>query len=182
MLCCARMQGYVLINRGFVAVAAVLVALLFAAGCGGSDESATGSSGGDTTEITVETGSLSKAAFIQKADAICTGTREEFEKQLQAAYTEEQENPPKPTETSNLNKFYETTFVDIYEEQIDEISALGAPQGDEQKIAAYLEGVQDGLAEAKEDPEAFFEPFLQKQGGFKGASKLAKEYGFRVCA
>ncbi len=164
-------------------VAATAIALLLAAGCGSDDDSATGSSGGGSTEgVTVETGSLSKAAFIKKADAICAGTWEEFEKQVQAAYLEERENPRKPTEVSPLIEFYETDFEDMYEDQIAKISALGAPQGDEQEITAYLEGVQDGLAEAEENAEAFFGPFIQREGAFKGASQLAKAYGLRVCA
>jgi len=161
-------------------VAATALALLLAVGCGSDDDSATGSSGEE--EISIETGSLSKAAFIAKADAICTQTREEFEKEVEAAYVEEQKNPPKPTEVSPLVGFYETDFVDLYEEQIAKISALGAPQGDEQEIAAYLQGVQDGLTEAEENAEAFFGPFIERKGGFKGAAGIAKAYGLRVCA
>lgn len=163
---------------------ATAFALLLAAGCGDSDDSATGSSdgGGSTEEITVETGSLSKAAFIKKVEPICRKASERFQTQLQAVFEESGDNPRKPTEITAEQEYYETDFAETYENLIDEISALGAPQGDEQEIAAYLEAVQKGIDEAAEDPEAFNQAFLEAQGSFKETPKLTKAYGLNGCS
>lgn len=184
MLCCARMRGNFLSIRGLLAVAAVLSALLFAAGCGGSDESATGSSGGSSggsTEVSVETGSLSKAAFIKQANTICANTWKQFEKELFDAYGEEQDNPPKPTEPSHQNVFFETGFPETYEQLIDEISKIGAPAGDEEEITAFLEALQKLLDESREDPETFNESFVQSELSFGKANQLANAYGLKGC-
>ncbi len=183
------MQGYALSKWGFVAVAAVLVALYSAAGCGGSDESATGSSGGSSSggtdvaveEVTVETGSLSKATFIKQAKSICAKTWKRFEKELFGAFEEEQNNPPKPTEPSRQNVFFETGFPEVYQQMIDEISEIGAPAGDEEEITAFLEALQKLLNESSEDPEGFNKSFLETELSFGKANQLANAYGLNGC-
>ncbi|HEX6752257.1 MAG TPA: hypothetical protein VF093_01530 [Solirubrobacterales bacterium] len=175
------MRGNFLTIRGLFVIAATAFALLFAAGCGDSDDSATGSSG-DSTEITVDTGSLSKAAFIKKVEPICRSAAEKFQTQLGKVFEESTDNPPKPTETPLEIEFYEDDFAKIYQTQIDEISALGAPSGDEQEIAAYLEAVQKGIDEAAENPEAFGQAFLEAQGSFKETPPLTAAYGLRGCS
>src|SRR5215212_6301463 len=57
-----------LVHRARIALLVAMAALLSAAGCGGSSND----------EVAVETGSLSKAEFIAKADAICKAARTEF--------------------------------------------------------------------------------------------------------
>jgi ABC-type phosphate transport system substrate-binding protein len=179
------MRGNFLTIRGLFVIAATAFALLFAAGCGDSDDSATGSSGGDssgssTEEITVETGSLSKAAFVKKVEPVCRKALEKYQAQLEAAIGENRENPPKPTETTVILEFYEDGFGKIYQTLIDEISALGAPSGDEQEIAAYLEAVQKGIDEVAEDPEDASQAFLEAEANFKGTPPLTTGYGLPV--
>lgn len=175
------MRGSFLSIRVLLTVGAALLALLLVAGCGDSDDSATGSSGG-SEEITVETGSLSKAAFIKQVEPICRKATEKFESQLEKAFGESTEKPRKPTEPSAVEEYYETDFPETYENQIDEISALGAPKGDEQEIATYLEIVQKGVDEAREDFEGFNQSFLENQGAFDGTAKLTAAYGLRGCS
>src|SRR5215208_5208570 len=130
------MRGNFLSIRGLFAIAATGLALLLAAGCGDSgDDSATGSSGdttesssGNTAEITVDTGSLSKAAFIKKVEPICRQAMEKFQGQLGAVYEGSRDNPRKPTELSAEEEYFETDFAETFEDMIDRISALGAPQ------------------------------------------------------
>ncbi|HEX5376552.1 MAG TPA: hypothetical protein VFW48_10395 [Solirubrobacterales bacterium] len=176
------MRGNFLSIRGLFVIATTTFALLLAAGCGDSDDSATGSSSGDTEEITVDTGSLSKAAFIKKVEPICRKATGKFQTQLGKVFEESGNNPRKPTEIPLEFEFYENDFAKIYQTQIDEISALGAPSGDEQEIAAYLEAVQKGIEEAAEDPEAFNTAFLEAQGNFKETPPLTAAYGLRGCS
>jgi hypothetical protein len=154
---------------------AALSALLLAGGCGDSDDSATGSAG---EEITVETSSLSKAEFIKQADAICQKTKSDFENAVVASLTRQRTNPVKPTEASPEEKLVETTLVNTYQKQIDEISELGAPSGDEEDIAAFLNTLQQVIDSAGEDPIAF----IENDVSFGKAPKLAIAYGLTGCA
>lgn len=159
-------------------IAAALSALLFAAGCGGSDDdSATGSSGG-STDVTIETGSLSKAEFIKQASAACVKTQEQFEKHAAAFLEESNKNPPKPTETSPEITLVKTVFIPDYQDQVEAVSALGAPSGDEQELTTFLEALQKVLDDADANPQAF----IESGGSFGKAPKLAKAYGLVGCA
>lgn len=174
------MQGSFLSIRSLLVIAVALSALLLATGCGDSDDSATGSSGGNE-EVSVETGSLSKAAFIKRVEPLCQQTLGQLETELQGTWQKAMENPRKPTETTLEEEYFEKEFAELYEKLIDNISALGAPAGDEQEIAAYLETMQEGIDEAAGDHEVFSEDFLGREAVFKGTSKLTRAYGLNGC-
>ena len=158
-----------------MAIAAALTALLLAAGCGSDDDSATGSSDG---EVTVETGSLSKAKFVEQANAICQKTKDQFNKEAAQFVEQVSKKPPKPTEGSPEEKLVEKAVVPNYQNEVDEISALGAPSGDEKEVTAFLEALQQVVDGASEEPASF----VQSGGSFGKAPKLAKAYGLSGCA
>jgi hypothetical protein len=57
-----------------------------------------------------------------------------------------------------------TVFQPAYEKQIDQISSLGAPKGDEQEVGAYLNSLQKRVGElskATDAKEFFVEPFAE---------------------
>lgn len=176
MLCCGRMRGRFLSIRGILVIAGVLSALLLVAGCGSDEDDATGSSGGG--EVTVETGSLSKAEFIKQANAVCAKGREQLEKKAAAFLEEAGENPAKPSEGSPEVEFLEETYIPSFEQQIDDVSAIGAPAGDEKEIGAFLQALQDTLDKAAEEPQGII------TGGITldKAAKLASAYGLKNCA
>jgi hypothetical protein len=168
-------EGFLSI-KGVLAIVGVLSALLLAAGCGSDEGDATGSSGGG--EVTVETGSLSKAEFVKQVSAICTKSREQLQRQVAAFLEERNNNPAKPSEGSAEVEFLEETYLPGYEQQIDEVSAIGAPAGDEEQVAAFLQAMQDWIDRAAAEPEAFTAGELS----LDRAAKLAKAYGFKNCA
>lgn len=176
LLCFPRMHRYFLSIKGFFAGVAVVAFLLgVASGCGGSDSSATGSAGG---EITVEAGSLSKAEFIAKADALCKDSRAQFDRALRT-YT--QNNPLSGSaedETEQLGKVVDTILSPTYENLTEEITSLGAPSGDEEQVAAFVQAIQQDLDEASENPSKAFRD-LQP---FDEPIKLANAYGLTGCA
>jgi hypothetical protein len=147
-------------------LAAIVAAALVAGGCGGSDS--LGSSG----EITVETGSLTKAEFIKRADAMCRDTRIQAMRKFRALAEDLQSvRPPAASE-----KIVDTVLVPVYEELIDQVSALGAPKGDEQEVAGFLNTLQRNLDLAEKEPaKALGSPF-------KGAAEQAEKYGLIGCA
>jgi hypothetical protein len=139
-----------------LALLAVLVAA--AAGCGGSDDN-----------------TPTKAEFIQQADAICKKAHDKFETDFNQAFG----GNAQPSQ-AELNKFALSTLVPGVQGEIDDVSALQPPSGDEAEVQAIIDAVQGGVDKIKADPgvlspQVKFDP--QKKG-----HQLAKEYGMKECA
>jgi hypothetical protein len=153
------------------AAASLLVVAVLASGCGGSSE--------DSNGITVQTGSLSKAAFIEKADAICKAARTEFAAKYTAFVRTNQSalgNAQK--EAALLRETVESLLAPNYEEQIEKIGALGAPTAYAPKVATFLKAVDDRLEEVRENPsEISATPFP-----FKHAEDVASAVGLKGCS
>lgn len=167
------MGGFFLSTRVFVLGVAIAVAAI-AAGCGSSGSGGSTESAG-SGEITVETGSLSKADFIKKANAICEANQQEFQQKLALAT---KNNASQSDPSAMATEMVDEGLVPIYEGQIEQISALGAPKGDEDLVAAYLEAIQEGLESAHANPIKT----VQRLTPFGKAIVRAKAYGLRVCA
>jgi hypothetical protein len=164
------MRAYFLNIREFCILSVAVGLLLAAAGCGSGDAS--------SDEITVETGSLSKAAFIKKADAICEGSIKKV--QLAGAVylrSVESSGEPYAEQQREAPKLIETVMIPAYEKQIEEVSSLGAPRGDEKEVAKVLEATSQTLEEAKAEPVKF----LQTVNPFAKAERTGKAYGFSSC-
>jgi hypothetical protein len=163
------MHRYFLSIGAFLVLAAALAVALVAGGCGGASAS----------EITVQTGSLSKAEFIKRADAICTAARSQFTRE----YTAFVKKNYKPTSSRSAqeavaNELVESILLPNFEKPIDEISALGAPKGDEQAIASFLNALQQRLEEIHERPLILNKTVTP----LARAEKLARAYGLTGCA
>ncbi len=138
-------------------VAVIAMSLVLGGGCGGGDKAPT------------------KAEFIKQADAICKKAHDKFEKDFNADFAGNQ----RPSQ-AELNKFAENTLVPGVQGEIDDISALEPPSGDEAEINAIIDAVQGGVDRIKADPgvlspKVAFDP--QKKG-----HQLAKDYGMKECA
>lgn len=148
-------------------VALALAALVaFAAGCG--------SGGSDSTESTA---SISKADFLKQANAICeegneniNAKFEEFTKENNLSETEE---PPKEVQEEAI----EEVLIPAINTQIEEIRALGTPEGDEGELEEVFSSEEGVLEEAEEEPTILFENTATQ----KEANKVAREYGLTVC-
>ena len=140
------------------ALATFLIAALPAVGCGGSDEDAP-----------------TKADFIAKADAICKKAHDKFEKDFNAAFA----GNPQPSQ-AQLNEFALSTLVPGVQGEIDDISALEPPSGDEAEVNAIIAAVQGGVNKIKADP-GVLSPKVKFDPQQKG-HQLAKEYGMKECA
>jgi hypothetical protein len=158
--------------RGRVGLIAGTLVVLVSSGCGGSGNSGANTDGGQG--ITVQTGSLSKAQFIKQADAICAKAvgKTRLAVQAYARQSRSSLNDPKIDA-----KLINTVLLPEYKEEIDRIKALGAPSGDEEKIAAIIEETQQGLREAREDPVEF----VNRTSPFHKALRLGEAYGFNSC-
>jgi hypothetical protein len=157
--------------RNFLSIkwlTALPVALALVSGCGG----------GGSDEISVTTGSLSKAQFIARADSICRAARSQFIREYSAFSRKHQIPPSKAGQRKLLGEIVETTLVPNYEPRFEEIGALGAPSGDEEKVSEFLTAFKRRLDEIREKPtELGANPYP-----FKGVAKLASAYGLSGCA
>ena len=154
-----------------VLLIAALAALLSAAGCG--------SSSGD--EVTVETGSLSKAAFIKKADTICQAARTEliakffdYLKTHKELAGREDVNAQRAVATQTVNLI----LVPNVEGEIEQISGLGAPDDYASEVEVFLNALQERLDKVHENPALA----SATAAPFKQASDTAKKAGMIGCA
>lgn len=111
-------------------------------GCGGSDE-------------------LSKADFVQQANAICKKARHEASKNLFAA----------PREGGGI-----PSIVALLNKEADEIAALDGPSEDAGQIEAIVSGARKAAdtLEAKRD-------LAKAEAPIADAEKLAGAYGLKEC-
>lgn len=137
-----------------------LVALAGAAiGCGGDDET---------------TSSLTPAQFKKQANAICNQQTEKRNEEIREAIEglpKEKLLPKKEREQLVLDTL--PTYAEIPEK----LNALGAPEGDEEKVEAIAKAMEKAARDVEENPgEA-----LVSTKQFFEASKLAAEYGLEEC-
>ena len=71
-----------------------------------------------------------------------------------------------------------TIIIPAVQKEIDELHALGAPEGEEERVEEILDAAGEALEEGEEDPAG-----LVSGGGdfFAGVNKMANEYGLTVC-
>jgi hypothetical protein len=152
-------------GRGPIAVVAVAVAVAFVAGgCGGGNDSST------------STVTISKAAFIKKADAICQQGTERMANAF-LSFLNRHKDIKRPSK-AEYEKLVGTVLVPSVEREIKALKALGAPSGDEDRINAMVNALEEGLETAEDNPEAVTS---SSDVVFGIASRLAGEYGLKVC-
>jgi len=140
----------------------VLALSLALAACGSSsDESTT---------------ALTKAEFLKQGNAICRKGNEEIGK---AAEKEFPRSGPRPSK-KEMEQFASQTIVPNIESQVQQISELPAPEGDEEKVEAIVSEAEASVEKAAEDPSVMID-----EGGedpFAKTNELADGYGLTVCA
>jgi uncharacterized protein HemX len=143
------------------AIAAALIVGLAAAGCGSSSSSSKSTSSTATPAIT-------KAAFLAKANAICT----QGNKQTNAAGAKLGKSPSQAQVVASVR----STDLPSIQAQIDGIRALGAPSGDQATVTNMLNLAQADLNKVKSNPA------LLTGTTFADFAKIAHPYGLKACA
>jgi len=147
---------------------ALLAVALAGAGCGGDDETA---GGGE---------SLTKAEWIERADAICADAQERIQGLGDPG--------------ADLSKLADLTSdaKQILEDEVAAIRDLGAPEGDEDEVEAMLGQVEKGAGASDALIDAATAGDIEKlqeitagDSEFSKASaeadRLASEYGLKEC-
>jgi malonyl CoA-acyl carrier protein transacylase len=149
-------------RRTFAILMGVLAVAAIAAGCGGGDSSAE---------------SLTKAEFVKKANAICARLSGESQAELLAYINKNVKGSGNKALTKGQEEeLVESLVVPSVNKQIEELDALGAPEGDEEQIDAFIEELESTVEEAEEETVGFTE-----ERPFAEAEKLAREYGISEC-
>ena len=146
-----------------IAIAALLIAALGAAGCGSSSKSSSKSTTKSTPGIT-------KADFLAKGNAIC----KKGNKVTNAAGSKLGKSPSK----AQIIAFVKSTEVPSIQAQITAVRALGAPSGDQATVTKFLDLAQADLNKIKSNPAVV----AGKTNQFANFAKIAHPYGLKACA
>jgi hypothetical protein len=133
--------------RAFPAIACAGLALALGTGCGADSSS----NGAQNSPVEVQTGSLSKAEFIKRADAICEEQRKKYSVAY-VAYATQHEKQFWVRRAATTSDLTATVLVPNYEKRIEELASLGAPPSDKDQMTAFLRAFEDSLQAAHEHP------------------------------
>jgi hypothetical protein len=147
------------------------LALVLGNGCGGSSDASGGS------PVTVQTGSLSKAEFIKRADAICEASRKQYVAEYKN-FTEKNEKAFTSNRAAIIKRLADEVMVPNYEKRIEEIAALGAPAADSAEVAAYVRAVEGALRRVRREPVKVSESLNTV---FAPIAIAAQRYGIQSC-
>ncbi|MGN6663609.1 MAG: hypothetical protein ACTHK6_05315 [Solirubrobacterales bacterium] len=138
---------------------ALLIAAVLATGCGGGSA----------------TSAISQKQFIAQANTICKKGEAEESRRFKEA--EEKYPTHKRVKAALRNKVLTWIFVTPYEKTIANLKSLGAPAGDEAKVAAIIHAMEKAKTAVKADPTQV----LTNSTMYEEANELASEYGLESC-
>ena len=149
------------LTAGSLCLAVVGMSLALAACGSSSDESTT---------------ALTKAEFLKQGNAICRKGNEEVGKAAEKRFPR---SGGKPSQ-KELEQFAGQTVVPNIESQVQQISELPAPEGDEEQVEAIVEEAEASVEKAAEDPSVMITE--KGENPFAKTDELATAYGLTACA
>ncbi len=153
-------------TRKLAGAATTLLLAALAAGCGGDKDS--GAKGSAT---------LTKAEFIERADAICSSAEARIDvaaAKLRAA-GKKSGTLPRPA----VVKFLRETSLPSYERMLIGLRELEPPKADERRIDAFLASLSGAIDAVEADPSKYAKRATADP--FDDANKRAMDYGMKVC-
>ncbi|HET8955489.1 MAG TPA: hypothetical protein VFN18_07515 [Solirubrobacterales bacterium] len=151
-------------KASLLALAAMLALAVLVAGCGGGDETT------DSATVT-----LTKTEFIKQGDTICKEANEANETEAEE-FAEENGFTLEKASKDQLEEAVAEVLVPSLNQQAEELDALGAPEGDEDKVEEIVVALEDATGEIEDDPSLVFE-----EKTLEKPNQLAEAYGFKVC-
>lgn len=144
-----------------------VAALAVLGGCGGGGED-------DQTD---QTTALTKAQFIEQADAICTKTNEEYVAEYEEFAKENGiKKGERPSKSQNL-EVAEAIFLPNAQVRLEALQELDPP-GKEEEFKAFLKATEEAIAAGEKSPKKLY----GREYPFAEAQEIAGIYGFRVCS
>jgi hypothetical protein len=134
-------------------------------GCVGGDEATTYAPGVAQAPGKVE--------FLREADRICESTNA----RVQAAGDElvQGRHHPPPAE---VRRIVLNIVIPALQTEVEAISSLGAPAGDERQVDAILDATREGIQQLRADP---LSALNGPPPGLRTAGRLASAYGSTTC-
>jgi hypothetical protein len=166
-----------------LALIAIFVLTAAFAGCGddgSADETTSTEAGSSISQVdtTVEAGGIDKAQFVKQAETVCRRVRLQMGQELEALLDENQPASGTISDRRGYELARDPIFLPGIETHIEELQALGAPQGDAVKVEAMLAALQEGAEAGAQDNVKTFEQFSSQ---FTRFDKLARSYGIEGC-
>jgi hypothetical protein len=138
---------------GSIVGLAVLVALLVA-GCGGSEETVT------------------KSDFVRQGNAVCGKWQ-----QARGDRFREINSKFKPPVTQAKREKAILYVLEPYEDAIEGLKELDPPAGEEEKVEAMINAMEEGLKQGQANPGSL----ISSSTAFTKGNKLTEEYGLKEC-
>lgn len=162
-----------------------VLALALLAGCGDGEESGNATGAGNSSAGNTDSGNtggatadgssdVEQAGFVKQANAICEANRKRVLVGIQAAVTKAKKIPG-AADSANL---IVPILVSSMQEQIDDLRALAAPDGDQDQVEALLDAYQAWVNKAESNPEEI----VSSSDIYNEARSLASDNGLAVCA
>lgn len=142
-------------------------------GCGGGGHGGSETAGPGDKAIT--TSSITKPAFIAKADSICRQGKVGMYKSLEKYETEHGELDHNHVGAPVIKLI----LIPSLKVQFEEVRALGAPEGEAEQVEEILENLERAASRAIAENAAGGEELNRI---FKSAGRQALRYGFQGCA
>ena len=147
-------------------LAVAFATALVAAGCGGGSESSE------------STASLTKSELLKKGNAICAEGGKEISRGFEEFAKEHHFSKSKPPSEAEVVEAVQTVLIPRIRKQLNEIRALGPPQGAEAEFEAIIASVESALKKGEENPKLLAG---EGEGPFEKANKLSREFGLTKC-
>lgn len=141
------------------------------AGCGGGSDSSSSTAGGATASAG---GEISQEEFVERADAICTSGKKKGLLAM-SAYAKAHQGSGK-SKSALLIEAIHATFLPQVQTQVEEIRALGLPEGEADQAKAFLKAMEEGIETASKAGQG-----SQFSSSFKHSAELARELGITSC-
>jgi hypothetical protein len=139
-----------------------------AVGCGSDDSGSSSESG--------QAGSITNAKFVTQANTICLQARNKMRSDIAAWVRENGSAVPHDAGV----KASRATLLPTLQSQVEEIRELGAPDGEEDQVDAFLAAMQDAVDANMENDVSLYDESFSK--AFSQSGELARALGINACA
>nr|MDQ2631767.1 hypothetical protein [Actinomycetota bacterium] len=135
-------------KKALLAVLAAFALMALVAGCGGDDSETTAT--------------ITKAELIKQGDEICEKANEQSETEAEE-FAEENDFTLEKASEEQIEEAVAEVLVPSLQQQAEDLEALGAPEGDEERVEEIIVSLEDAASEIEDDPSSVFEGEVLKE-------------------